>query len=141
MKNLHYTKIGILTIFFSSIQEMCKVESSTDSDSEISPRWSDTSTLVFLLYTHAFTRTMSFESNTSHRSQHLNGSEMDFTWFRVIYYWGKKQTIQLFTSEFLFVQGGVSSAPESDFYRRALPLPLKPAGRASCCSVVNTFLF
>lgn len=36
---------GMRFIFFP--QEMCKVESSTDSDSEISPRWSDTSTLVF----------------------------------------------------------------------------------------------
>lgn len=36
---------GVTSDFF---KELCKVESSTDSDSEISPRWSDTSTLVFL---------------------------------------------------------------------------------------------
>ncbi|XP_031166187.1 uncharacterized protein LOC116057732 isoform X3 [Sander lucioperca] len=44
----------------SYFQEMCKVESSTDSDSEISPRWSDTSTMGCVSSTP--------ESGTFHRT-------------------------------------------------------------------------
>lgn len=44
--------LSVVSVFNASVvfcQEMCKVDSSSDSESESNPRWSDVSSKVFLI--------------------------------------------------------------------------------------------